>query len=195
MLFLLFSRLKRLKTQGQAERLIVKLWLAALSYLTLTVLIFGDPLQPIGLATRWADRLGIPFWRVIAVISVVASTLVVMKLPRDMIPAVFRPTAFVVLGVLMPTIIVGLFADGVRHRAVIAFGADEVEERSFFVSIRNAPEDFQFFLHTAAIKECKPYAWSYRKLEFYALPMRAAVNVLPRAWRERCGIRIKNLYN
>ncbi|PJI53944.1 hypothetical protein CTI14_21600, partial [Methylobacterium radiotolerans] len=100
--------MKRLETQAQAERLIVKLWLAALSYLTLTVLIFGDPLQPIGLATRWADRLGIPFWRVIAVISVVASTLVVMKFPRNMIPAVFRPTAFVVLGILMPTIIVGL---------------------------------------------------------------------------------------
>ncbi len=91
----------------------MKLWLAALSYLTLTVLIFGDPLQPIGLATRWADRLGIPFWRVIAVISVVASTLVVMKFPRNMIPAVFRPTAFVVLGILMPTIIVGLIADSI----------------------------------------------------------------------------------
>lgn len=173
----------------------MKLWLAALSYLTLTVLLFGDPLQPIGLATRWADRLGIPFWRVIAVISVVASTLVVMKVPRNMIPAVLRPTAFVILGVLMPTIIVGLLADTVRHQTVIAFDADEVEEHSFFTSIRKAPEDLQFFLHTAALKSCKPYAWSYRALEFYALPMRAAVNVLPRAWRERCGIRIENLYN
>jgi hypothetical protein len=171
----------------------VKLWLAALSYLTLTVLIFGDPLQPIGLATRWADRLGIPFWRVIAVISVVASTLVVMKFPRNMIPAVFRPTAFVVLGILMPTIIVGLIADSIRHRAVLAFGADEIDEHSFFVSIRKAPQDFQNFLHTAALKGCNPYAWSYRNLEFYALPTSAAVNVLPRAWRERCEIRIEKL--
>ena len=27
--------------------------LAALAYLVLTVVLFGDPLQPIGLATRW----------------------------------------------------------------------------------------------------------------------------------------------
>ena len=172
----------------------MKLWLAALSYLALTVLLFGDPLQPIGLATRWADRLGIPFWRVIAVISIAASTLVVIKFPKTMIPAVLRPTAFVVLGVLMPTIVVGLIADVIRHRAVLAFGADKVEEHSIFVSIRRAPQDFQDFLHTAVLKGCKPYAWSYRKLEFYALPMRAAVNVLPLAWRDGCEIRIENLY-
>ncbi len=168
----------------------MKFWLAALSYLTVTVLIFGDPLQPIGLATRWADRLGIPFWRVIAFISVLISTLFVMKLPRDIIPTVLRPTAFVILGLVVSTITVGLLADRIKHQAVIAFGADEVEEHSIFVSIRRAPQDFQYFLHTAALKGCKPYAWSYRDLKFYALPMTAAVNVLPQAWRERCGIRI-----
>ena len=172
----------------------MKLWLAALSYLALAVLLFGDPLQPIGLATRWSDRLGIPLWRVIAVVSLAASTLVVIKFSRTIIPAVLRPTAFVVIGLIMPTIFVGLIADSIRHRAVLAFGADKVEENSFFVSIRKAPRDFQDFLHTAVLKGCKPYAWSYRKLQFYALPMSAAVNVLPPAWREECKIQIGHLY-
>lgn len=167
-----------------------KLLLAVVAYGMLTTALFGNPGQPIALLTIWADRLGIPFWRGIAALSVAASVLVVTKLLRNVLPEICRLMAIVILAILMPTMIVGLLADGIRHQAVLTFKADEVEEHSFFSSIRNAPSDFQFFLHTAALKNCKPYAWSYRRLEFYALPLRAAVNVLPRAWVERCALQI-----
>lgn len=95
---------------------------------------------------------------------------------------------FVVLAIVLPTTIVGLYADSERRRGVSAFGADEVEENSFFTSIREAPQDFQFVLHTAALKGCTPYAWSYRTQSFYKLPPDAAVNVLPQRWIAKCGI-------
>ena len=166
-----------------------KLLLAVVAYCMLTSALFGNPAQPIALLTIWADRLGIPFWRGIVALSVAASVLVVVRLLRNMLPEICRLMAFVILAILMPTMIVGLLADAIRHHAVLIFKADEVEEQSFFSSIRHAPSNFQFFLHTAALKECKPYAWSYRKLEFYKLPSSATVNVLPQSWIERCSIK------
>jgi hypothetical protein len=38
------------------------------------------------------------------------------------------------------------------------------------------------------LKDCVPYAWSYRLMEFYQLPSDVAVNVLPQDWLERCSI-------
>ncbi|MGE8131818.1 hypothetical protein ACQKQD_33300 [Methylobacterium sp. NPDC080182] len=169
-----------------------KLLLAVVAYGMLTSALFGNPVQPIALTTIWADRLGIPFWRGIAALSVAAAVLVVTRLLRNVLPEICRPMALVILAILMPTMIVGLLADGIRHQAVLTFKADDVEEHSFFSSIRNAPSDLQFFLHTAALKDCKSYAWSYRRLKFYALPSRTAINVLPRAWIERCTIQIND---
>lgn len=168
--------------------LFVKLLLTALAYIVVTVVLFGDPFQPIALATFWSGRLGAPYWQGIAIISFAAAGLIFMRPARDAIPALLRPAIFLILAVLLPTMTVGLYADGIRHREVLAFEPDEVEEHSFFRSIREAPADFQFFLHTAALKGCTPYAWSYRKIAFYVLPPNIAVNVLPQQWIKRCGI-------
>ncbi|AWN36441.1 hypothetical protein [Methylobacterium radiodurans] len=175
-------------THDQPEMLILKVFLAVLAYIVTTVNLFGNPLQPIFLATDWSDRLGIPYWRVIALLGVAASALVFARSLRKIITDAVKPAVFVILTVLLPTVIVGLWADGIRHRAVVAFGADEVEERSFFASIREAPAEFQYFLHTAALKDCVPYAWSYRTLSFYRLQPNVGANVLPEPWKKRCGI-------
>ena len=168
--------------------LIVKLLLTALAYGVAAVALFGDPLQPIALATFWSDRLGVPNWRSSAILGGIVSALVFALPLRNTIIPVLRPPLFVMFAVLVPTVMVGVYADRIRHHAVLAFGADEVVEHSFFASIRKAPADLQFFLHTAALKGCTPYAWSYRKLEFYALPPNVGVNVLPHQWIERCKI-------
>jgi hypothetical protein len=168
--------------------LFVKFLLATFAYAVVTVMLFGNPFQPIALATLWSSRLGAPYWQGIAIISFAASTLIFLRPIRDAIPTLLREPVFLILAVLLPTAAVGLYADGIRHRTVLALHADEVEEHSFFRSIREAPADFQFFLHTAALKGCTPYAWSYRKLAFYVLPPNIAVNVLPQQWITRCGI-------
>jgi hypothetical protein len=97
-------------------------------------------------------------------------------------------TALLFGGPFLPTFFVGIYGDFLRHGAVLAFGADEVEEHSFFRSLREAPQDFQFFLHTAALKNCTPYAWSYRTMAYYRLGPSVAGNVVPRQWIARCSI-------
>ncbi|AWN50994.1 hypothetical protein [Methylobacterium sp. 17Sr1-1] len=168
--------------------LIARLLLAALAYVVATAVLFGNPLQPIAFATFWSDRLGVPHWRVIALLCVAASALIFARPLKNTVTALLRPLVFVILAVLLPTAVVGLYADGIRHRAVLAFGADEVEEQSFFTSIREAPSEFQFFLHTVALKGCTPYAWSYRKMAFFVVPPNVGANVLPQHWITRCGI-------
>ncbi|UHC13828.1 hypothetical protein LRS73_14625 [Methylobacterium currus] len=138
----------------------MKLALTALADSVLTTALFGGSLQPIALATLWPGRLGLEHWRMLAALGVAASTLVVSRPVRDAIPDALRPSVFVILAIHLPNTLVGLDADRVRHRAVLAFDADEVEERSSFASVSEAPTDFQFFLHTAALKNGKPYAWS-----------------------------------
>lgn len=163
---------------------------AVLTYVGVTTLLFGSPVHPIMLALLWHDRLGAPLWQLIPPLSLVALSFTVRFMGPVESP--FRIPIFIILSILLPTAIVGVYADGIRHRAVQAFGADEVEEHSFFRSIREAPSDFQFFLHTAALKGCTPYAWSYRNMAFYVLKPDVGANVLPRKWLERCGIRIGN---
>lgn len=169
----------------------VNLLIAALTYLVLTVLLFGDLLKPVAFATFWSGLLGLDHWRRLAIIGVAASLLVFLRPFRKAIPGALLPSAFVILAVLVPTALVGFYADVLRHRAVLMFGADEVDERSFFSSIKNAPEEFQFFLHTAVLKNCKPYAWSYKTQSFYEVPSSAAVNVLPRPWIKKCATQIE----
>ena len=181
---------KRGVARDWPQMLPLKLLLAALTYGVVTVVLFGSPFQPISLATMWSDRLGVPYWRVIAVLCVIVSALVFAAPLKYAINPLFRPVAFVILAVVLPTLTVGLYADSIRHSAVLAFGADEVEEHSFFASIREAPSELQFFLHTAALKDCVPYAWSYRYLAFYNLRPSAAVNVLPPSWIKRCDIHV-----
>ena len=81
---------------------------------------------------------------------------------------------------------IGLYADHVRATRTTEFAADVSVGHSFFRSIRVAPSEFQFDLHAAALKRCKPYGWSYRTMDFYELPPNVAVNVLPAEWVNRC---------
>ncbi|MGF3022589.1 hypothetical protein ACQVP2_07155 [Methylobacterium aquaticum] len=170
---------------------LVTLALAALTYGWLASVLFGDPVKPLALATFWSERLGLAHWRLLAALGIAVSAVVFARPFRNAVPDALRPSAFVILAVLLPTALVGVLADRVRHRAVEAFGADAVEEQSFFTSLSEAPKDFQFFLHTAVVKDCRFYAWSYRDLAFYAIPLEAIGNVVPQAWRQRCGFEVE----
>ncbi|WP_152015433.1 MULTISPECIES: hypothetical protein [unclassified Bosea (in: a-proteobacteria)] len=166
----------------------MKLFLSAVAFCAATAILFGDPSHALALATIWSDRLGLPYWRMIALLCMAASALIFATPLRTRISPVLRLPVFTILAVLLPTAIVGVYADSVRHRSVLAFGAEEVEEHSFFASIREAPAEFQFFLHTVALKNCVPYAWSYRTLSFYELRPNVAVNVLQQRSITKCGI-------
>lgn len=165
----------------------LQLLLAAFAYTIVTVALFGSVGQPLALATIWSDRLGLLLWGWIAMLCIGASALIFVVPLKSQTARALRLPMFVALAIVLPTTVVGLYADSERRGGIRTFGADEVEENSFFTSIREAPQEFQFFLHTAALKDCVPYAWSYRTHSFYKLPPDTAVNVLPQQWIAKCG--------
>jgi hypothetical protein len=159
---------------------------AAVAYIVVTLMLFGDPLQPIALATRWSNRLGAPYWQWLALLGFVASV-VMFRLLRNSIFVGFRPSAFVFLAVLVPTIIVGVYTDALRHSAVLAFGATEVEEHSFYKSVCEAPHDFQLFLHGGA-KGLQALRLELSRDGILSVGPVSSGNVIPRRWMTMCSI-------
>ncbi len=159
--------------------------LGCITYLAIAGFVFGSLLKPVFLATIWSDRLGAPHWLwIVSACFAVGAT-------SFLIPARFsivRGPIFVAVALAGSLLSVGAYADNLRLKALNEFGAARQTQHSFLESVRHAPEEFQFFLHTAVMKHCVPYAWSYRTMNFYRIPLRAAVNVMPARWLTECSI-------
>jgi len=162
--------------------------LGLLSYGLTAALLYGGPLQALGLLTFWRDRLGLSYWPALIVVAMLLALFVTKFVARFGVPRVVLPAVFVAISMGFSALLVGKYADNQRSSVVDAFEPDIEFRASIFRSFRNAPRDFQFFLHGAALKDCKPYAWSYRQMAFYELPSNVAVNVLPISWIEECDI-------
>ena len=164
--------------------------------------IFGDPLSPIFWLLLW--RPGIP--DSIAIPSILGGLFVGTALSwliRRRAAAIGPPTlafwrnvepaVFVCVALIVWLIIAATVATLWREREIARFQPDRLKIQTFVESLQEAPTEFQFFLHAAALKDCRVYAWSYGEMAFYPLPSTISVNIhrrsLPRAWLEDCGIR------
>ena len=154
----------------------------------MSALLFGGPLQAIAFLTIWSDRLGMAYWPALILVAVLLAAFLTLYLLRFGLPRVFLPASFVVTAMLSSALLVGTCAVMERNRIIQDFEPDIEIRSSIFLSFRYFRQDFNFFLHGAALKNCKPYAWSYRKMAFYELPSNVAVNVLPKSWIEECSI-------
>ena len=163
------------------------LLLALLAYALASLLFFGDVLRPLWFITFWLGRLGAPLWQALLVASAVVATMLAGVASRRVSPTLGAPV-FVVVIITASVLSVGLYAELFRAQRTYAFQPDVHSSNSFFASLREAPKEFQFFLHSAALKDCVPYAWSYRDLAFYRLPPGVAPNVLPADWLTMCSI-------
>ena len=159
-----------------------------LAYGLTSVLLYGGPLQALGLLTFWRDRLGLAYWPALLLVAMVLAIFLAKFSARFGMPRVLIPAVFIVISMSFSALLVGSYAANQRDGIVEKFEPDVEIRSSVFASFRNAPQEFQFFLHGAALKDCKPYAWSYRQMSFYELPPNVAVNVLPASWIEECNI-------
>jgi hypothetical protein len=174
----------------KAASLIIKHIGAALfAYLIISTLAFGDFFQPIALVTVWSNRLGAPRWEWLVIGSMSLGALFLFLPMRH---PLFRLPLFITVAGLGSLVSVGIYAEHLRSQVFDSFRADREIRRSFFQSVRHAPRDVQFFLHATALKNCVPYAWSYRKMSLYELHPDVAVNVLPRDWLVACAIHSDN---
>lgn len=151
-------------------------------------LFFGGPLQAIAFLTIWRDRLGLAYWPALLLVSIVISVFLTRRFLRFGMPRILLPSVFIFVSMSSSTFLVGSFAAMSRDRIVEEFEPDVEVRTSVFASFRYTRQDFNLFLHGAALKNCKPYAWSYSQMAFYELPANVAVNVLPTRWIDECNI-------
>jgi hypothetical protein len=159
--------------------------LALIAYALTALLLFGDILKPLAFATIWQDRLGAPVWQIFVLISFGLAAVIIFRLPASL--TTLKPSIFVASSLMLSTIMITIYADTLRRMAFEKFHADAQFQHSFLQSVRQAPKEFQFYLHGAALKDCAVYAWSYRDMGFYILKANVVNNVVPGAWRARCS--------
>jgi hypothetical protein len=162
--------------------------LSFVAYVVVAEIAFGDLFKLFYYLYSIPDHLGLPFWKLLVVGGVAVSWFAFMIADRFAMQNYQWPL-FIALSMTLPIVSVGVYADLARSHAMARFGADAQFEHSFFRSLHEVPADFLQYLHAGALKDCEPYAWSYRDMSFYRLPNNVAVNVLPREWLERCSIK------
>ena len=166
--------------------LISSLFMAVLSYVISSVILFGSALQPITLLVH-NELLSMPYWS-IPTLSVLVSLALVIRACMKTVSWIYALPLFVCLSMSLSVFNTVVIVDRAKAAAISKLRADKVVSISLWESLRNAPQDVQLFLHVKALKNCQPYGWSYRTMDFYKIPPNAAVNVLPRDWVSECQI-------
>lgn len=156
-------------------------WISAL-------LLCGDFMAPFYdalMAPAGANRV----WHIFFVGGFFAAFLIASPLVTPRPPGTFRPALFIAAWMWLAALSAGFYGDWVRRQAIADFHADRQIQDSFFISLHQVPNEFQFYIHAAVLKHCVPYIWSYRRLAFFPLGANTAVNVLPQEWLTECGIK------
>lgn len=161
---------------------------AFLAYVITSFVVFGHPFGPAAYLAFWLVPLGAPLWPLAALLGAVLSAAVFFPLKGDRDEPPYWLAAFLASSQVLAVLFVGIYAETLRSLEIVAFAADDFIEHSFFLSHPDRGGDLQFSLHAAALKDCVPYAWSYREMAFYRLEPGTAVNVLPVEWLKQCSI-------
>lgn len=151
-------------------------------------MVFGSPLQPV----YYLVFRGLPFplWIITASILAggAAGFFAAKNIRQAGIAQYFgRPLAFGAVSSFVAVLIASLVTGTIRETKRSELSPDAYESQSLIVSFRTAPSGFD--LHAVALKDCKPYAWSYGEMDFYPLDnQNISVNVIPREWAQQCSI-------
>ena len=170
----------RAAEDGCAEHALV----GCATYIAISTLAFGGLIQPITVSF-FAARLSAPYWPLI-VLACLSMGLAALFLPSRL--SILRIPGFLTVSLFGSLFLVGIYVDHRRNQSFIAFHADHSFQRTFLQSVRDASSGLQLSIHGGAMKNCVPFGYSYRRMNFYRLPPNVAVNVLPRDWLARCRI-------
>ena len=88
-----------------------------------------------------------------------------------------RPAILIAVWMIICVLATAIIAEAARARRIAQFSPDYVHTNRFTDSLRQAPREWQFFLHALAVKDCQLYAWSYREMDFYHLPPSVVKNL------------------
>jgi uncharacterized membrane protein len=154
------------------------------AYCLAALALCGDIFSPIQFVI-W-PRPGL--WHILLLVSALLAIAIASPVVGPQLSAYLRPALFTVTWMVLTVSSVGLYADWERREAISLFHPDSEIQHSFLRSIREVPREFQFYVHSAALKGCTPYIWSYRSMSLVQLDPDVAANVLPPEWIARCNI-------
>ncbi|MFT7596823.1 MAG: hypothetical protein ACI8R4_004165 [Paracoccaceae bacterium] len=138
------------------------------------------------------DHLPVPLWLVglvVGLVGLVGGGVARGVLRRYLKPLV-RPRSHYTVAIITGVAGMAISAEIWRTGVVSRFAPDQLETCSFLASMHSAPRDFQFYLHSAMVKDCTAYGWNYRTKAPYKIPDPAVANIMPRDWftdGTRCG--------
>ncbi|MEE4200985.1 hypothetical protein [Erythrobacter sp.] len=107
------------------------------------------------------------------------------------IPALWRWSVWGLAAIIAPITAVALYEGIVRDVATKRLDPEAVFARPLLHSIRHTQFNVgTLYVHGAALKDCRAYLWSYRRMDYVEISPGRTGNLLPREWKERCP----NLY-
>jgi hypothetical protein len=158
-------------------------------YWAIALVMCGSLIQPIALLTIFHDRLGAPFWGCFVLAGAITGLIVASPICLKNLQPALRAPLFLAIWMLFSVFSVGIYADRLRTATIAEFHADEEFQHSFFFSIRIAPREGQFDVHSIVLKNCATYAWSYRAMKLFPMATNIAINVGPYEWIGRCKMK------
>lgn len=148
-----------------------------LAYAIASWAFFGDPFSPIVFGSYYLERL--PDWLVwpCAAFAALLTIALSHRFGAEYAPALFLASM---------ALLCGAGIDHAKRQALKDIDKDAFFSNSAINAGKNAPNDGQYHLHAAYLKNCRAYAWSHLQWGFYELPQGVARNVLPQHWYELC---------
>jgi len=162
------------------------------TYLAVSFLVFGHGFMALYLLLLEFDLLPKSIWIPSLTTGAVLAGLFCFGIYRIRKSAlVLIPSIFLVLFVLITLTLLSNVTTKIQNDKIKTLQPDLIKVSSFLSSM---PRGMEFFgrrgrPHVAALKDCKPYYWSCRDMEFYKLSPNIAVNVFPVGWVIDCNIR------
>jgi len=153
------------------------------TYIVSSFILFGGPLKPLWLMFFFGDRLAAPYWPLLVIVAFTLAALIVW---RKFWRSEWLYSLYIAAAMFGSVFLVGVYAETLRWIETGRFEPDEHFESSFFGSVRNAPREFNPFMHGAALKDCKAYLWSYREMGFVEMTPGRGNNNLPHNWHQQC---------
>ncbi len=164
------------------------------AYLTASFLMFGDGLTPIVIAP---SLFAAPFyWPTLAAIAW-ASGLAALAISiwsarfaiSQGVSKIFLLPVIVFLWIVLSAVIAGAALELRKSNEFNKFDADRQHVESIFTAYHHTFFSDHFrYVHGFAIKDCRPYIWSYGLMSFEEIDPDTAVSILPREWVRECNI-------
>lgn len=160
-----------------------------LAYFVCSFLLCGDMLSTLANAPIMARAGSRDFWNVFFLGSFALALIVSLPWLTPFIWPEFRPALFMTIWMLASATSAGIYGTAKLNEAIASLHPDKVFKNSFFQSLHQVPREFSTYAHAGAMKDCRPYYWSYTWLKFIPLNTDSAVNVLPQDWLDECNIK------